>query len=279
MEFKNGAWEIVEWQGQRWLRGTEYNSSYFVVLPEALPSRFTMEFDYGNPSGACAMHFIDASERNVTVEYNGDGSVRLYNQQAEIDARGQYAQDGDATKIRKARILGDGKYIKVYVDDKRILNVPNGDIGRSNKIRFDCEANVDKPAMFANFRIAESGKRLYDALAADGRVATQGILFDTSSDRIRPESTPTLKEIGTMLTEHPELKLLIEGHTDGVGEDAANLTLSDKRAAAVKAYLVEKYAVGAARLQTRGLGETNPVAANDTAEGRQQNRRVELVKL
>ena len=82
-----------------------------------------------------------------------------------------------------------------------------------------------------------------------------------------------------MLTEHADLKLLIEGHTDNVGQAAANQTLSDKRAAAVKATLVESYGVDGARLQTKGFGPSKPVQSNDTPEGRQMNRRVELVKL
>ena len=110
-------------------------------------------------------------------------------------------------------------------------------------------------------------------------MATQGIYFDTGSDRIRPESTPTLKEIGTMLKEHGDLKLVIEGHTDNVGTSAANQTLSEKRAAAVRQFLIDSYQVDAARLQAKGYGETKPAGSNDTPEGRQNNRRVELVKM
>jgi outer membrane protein OmpA-like peptidoglycan-associated protein len=119
---------------------------------------------------------------------------------------------------------------------------------------------------------------LYDALAETGRVATQGIYFDTGSDRIRPESSGTLKEIGAMLKEHPDLKLTIEGHTDNVGSAPANQTLSEKRAAAVRQFLIETYQVEGGRLQAKGLGSANPATSNDTPEGRQQNRRVELVK-
>ena len=122
------------------------------------------------------------------------------------------------------------------------------------------------------------GRKLYDELAAAGRVATQGIYFDTGSDRIRPESTPTLKEIAQMLTEHADLKLVIEGHTDNVGDEAANQALSEKRAAAVKDALVASYKVDAGRVSSRGLGATKPAAPNTTPEGRQANRRVELVK-
>jgi OmpA-OmpF porin, OOP family len=104
------------------------------------------------------------------------------------------------------------------------------------------------------------------------------LLADTGSDAIRQESAPTLKEIGTMLKDHPELKLTIEGHTDNVGKPETNQTLSEKRAAAVRQYLIDNYQVDAARLEAKGLGQSKPAASNDSAEGRQQNRRVELVK-
>ena len=81
-----------------------------------------------------------------------------------------------------------------------------------------------------------------------------------------------------MLKEHPELKLVIEGHTDNVGKPDGNQVLSEKRANAVRQYLVDTYQIEAARLQAKGLGQTKPVTGNDTPEGRQNNRRVELVK-
>ena len=115
-------------------------------------------------------------------------------------------------------------------------------------------------------------------MAEKGHVSTQGIYFDTGSDRIRPESTPTLKEIGQMLNEHPELKLRIEGHTDNVGNAASNQTLSERRADAVRQFLVSTYGIDASRLGAKGFGATKPVASNSTQEGQQNNRRVELVK-
>ena len=278
MEFKSGALEIVEWQGSRWLRATE-DSKFYVVLPETLPNRFTMEFDYYIPGGQVWIYFDQKEDNKHRLDFGGDGTARLQNTETDISASGSYGADREREVVRHAKVLGDGRYVKVYLDDKRILNVPNADLPRGNKIMFFTDAYVEKPSLFGNFRLAEGSKKLYDVLAADGRVATHGILFDTNSDVIKPESTPTLKEIGSMLTEHAELRLLIEGHTDNVGDDAANLALSDKRAAAVRAYLVEKYSVDASRLETKGLGETKPATTNDTAEGRQQNRRVELVKL
>ena len=274
MEFKAGALEIVDWQGTRYLRASE-DSKFYVNLAEILPERFTMEFDYSIPSGGEV--WISFGDENKRVQFGGDGSAGVYNAAAKITATGRLP-DGERGALRRARVLADGKYLKAYLDDTRVINVPNADVGRSNQILFFTDGNAKQPALFGNFRIAAGGKKLYDAIAATGRVATQGIYFDTGSDRIRPESSPTLKEIGVMLKEHPDLKLAIEGHTDNVGAAAANQALSEKRAAAVRQALVEAYQVDAARLQAKGLGQTKPAAPNDTPEGRQSNRRVELVK-
>lgn len=82
-----------------------------------------------------------------------------------------------------------------------------------------------------------------------------------------------------MLKEHADLRLMIEGHTDNVGSAVSNQKLSEKRAAAIKAALTSTYGVDAGRLETTGLGATKPAVSNETAEGRQSNRRVELVKI
>ncbi|MEO7135452.1 MAG: OmpA family protein, partial [Vicinamibacterales bacterium] len=84
--------------------------------------------------------------------------------------------------------------------------------------------------------------------------------------------------IGELLKGDAALKVEIQGHTDNVGAAAANLKLSQDRAAAVKAALVQSHGIAATRVTTVGLGDTKPVADNATDEGRTQNRRVELVK-
>ena len=82
-----------------------------------------------------------------------------------------------------------------------------------------------------------------------------------------------------MLQAHPDLKLAVKGHTDNVGTPADNLKLSEARAKTVMAALVKEQGIDAGRLQAKGLGSTKPAAVNTTAEGRQNNRRVELVKV
>jgi len=105
--------------------------------------------------------------------------------------------------------------------------------------------------------------------------AAKNIYFETGKATLLKKSFAPLNEVAKILTNNPELKLAIDGHTDNVGSDALNQTLSDKRAAAVKAYLV-KQGVDESRITSTGYGESQPVADNKTAAGRQKNRRVEM---
>lgn len=116
------------------------------------------------------------------------------------------------------------------------------------------------------------------ALAESGKADVYSIYFTFNSDVIRPESEPTLKEIAGVLNKHPDWKLGVNGHTDGVGNDGYNLDLSKRRAAAVRTALVTKYGIAGARLTTAGFGKSQPKDTNSTLEGRAKNRRVELVK-
>jgi len=102
-------------------------------------------------------------------------------------------------------------------------------------------------------------------------------VFDTEEAVIKPESHKILAEIGAALAAHPELAVEIGGHTDSEGTEAYNQTLSEKRAQAVKRYLLENYPdIENDQLAAKGYGEGSPIASNDTAEGRAQNRRVEF---
>jgi outer membrane protein OmpA-like peptidoglycan-associated protein len=92
---------------------------------------------------------------------------------------------------------------------------------------------------------------------------------------IKPSSYHSLDRVADLMIEHPEFNLLIEGHTDSIGRDAANMSLSQNRALAVKNYLISR-GVKAERLTAKWYGETRPIAPNSTAEGRQKNRRVEM---
>ncbi len=120
-----------------------------------------------------------------------------------------------------------------------------------------------------------------DAWAAEitksGHVAVYGIEFDTGKATLKPEAEKVLGQVLALLKKQPDWKLKIEGHTDSTGTKAGNQALSRQRADAVVAWLV-KSGVAPARLTAAGLGDTQPIADNTTADGRARNRRVELVK-
>ena len=102
------------------------------------------------------------------------------------------------------------------------------------------------------------------------------VLFDTGKSSLRPLAREKLAKVAGIVSGHPGLRLDVEGHTDSVGGDAYNQQLSEQRGAAVRDYLTQE-GMAAASVTAKGFGKTQPVASNDTAAGRQQNRRVELV--
>jgi outer membrane protein OmpA-like peptidoglycan-associated protein len=110
------------------------------------------------------------------------------------------------------------------------------------------------------------------------RAVTYGIYFDFNRDTIKPESEPVLKEIVQAMSDNPDWKLTVEGHTDNIGGDTYNLDLSKRRAAAVKEALVTRFHIAPDRLANDGYGASRPVETNDTLEGRARNRRVELTR-
>jgi outer membrane protein OmpA-like peptidoglycan-associated protein len=101
-------------------------------------------------------------------------------------------------------------------------------------------------------------------------------LFDSGSFLLRPTAADALQKVAALVKSYPTLPMLIAGHTDSVGRPEANHALSENRAAAVKEWLTSRGGVAADRISTRGYGQTQPTATNDTAEGRQKNRRVEI---
>ena len=112
--------------------------------------------------------------------------------------------------------------------------------------------------------------------AAPRKLTLDGVNFDNDSAKLRPESTAVLDNAAATLKEWGEVKVEVAGHTDSTSSDEYNLSLSQRRAETVRAYLIDK-GVAADRLTAKGYGEANPVADNATEEGRFKNRRVELV--
>jgi OOP family OmpA-OmpF porin len=285
LEFDKGQLEVVELDGVRMLKASD-RSSFIVPLKEALPERYTIEVDFLSKNGQ--WEALEMSGGRVAYSGTGtkldvgDQGVELYTDNKQV--LNSWFSDADKKALPGTlvhlRVQGDGGYFKAYANEKRIVNVPNAKMQRADGLFFALSGTDggNKPVYLARIRVAESQQSIYDALSATGRWSTQGILFETGKSSLKPESTPTLKEIAAALKGHADLSVEIQGHTDNVGKAPDNLALSEARAAAVKAALVGQYGVSEAQLTTKGYGDTKPVGDNKTAEGRQNNRRVELVK-
>lgn len=136
---------------------------------------------------------------------------------------------------------------------------------------------VEPKARDKKMVVVEAAK-MEESLSATGSISLYGIYFDTDKADIKPESDPTLKEIATLLTNEPEMAVIVVGHTDNQGAFDYNIDLSSRRAQAVKAALSSSYGIDGGRLTAAGAGMMAPVASNDSEDGRAKNRRVVLVK-
>jgi OOP family OmpA-OmpF porin len=193
---------------------------------------------------------------------------------------------------RKLKNLGAASEFALYVDkDEHFLSAKSADGARY--IAVYTALNQKKPitgqaAGRAAVHIdllttAALEARMIDAaamakgLSDEGHVAVDNVYFDFGTATLTPEAAPALAEMVKLLTDNPELKVYIVGHTDWVGEADTNLTLSRKRAESVVAALVADGIVEP-RLRASGVGMLSPRASNTTDAGRQLNRRVELVQ-
>ncbi len=280
LEFVTGNAEIVELGGRKLL---EFRSagSFRVKLPATLPQSFTVEFllNKTNRYHGVGVNFEPverwAGEDEETHRFEFEARPGIYQGGSDISVSDDDKYIGKLTPVR---IQVDDRYGIVYIGSDRYGQIPNGTFPRTNVITFSVDANEDNPVYLADITVRVGLDPLYDGLMATGAVAAYGILFDVASDRLRPESTPKLNELLSMLKQHGDLKVMIEGHTDSTGDDAANLALSDRRARSVVSWLTSN-GIDAGRLQAVGKGETEAVADNASEAGRQQNRRVVIRKM
>ena len=277
------AVEVVEVGGKRWLKaryqkdGQESSLHWLrYTVKGDLPRKFTVEFD-ADVEGPFALDFSKA--RNA-----GGQAVVFHEAGRDVTSANARGKDPFAKGIHHVAVAVSGTQVKVYVDGERVLTDPEAVERPITRLGLGFGATYGPAGagdheLVTSFQLAEGGGKDPKAmLAGEGRVVTHGILFDSGSDVIKPESGPTLRSIQALLVEDPALRFSIEGHTDDVGGAKANGPLSERRAASVKTWLV-KQGISEKRLETKGFGSTKPIDKNDTAEGRANNRRVEFVRL
>lgn len=178
---------------------------------------------------------------------------------------------------RHVSISFNKRALKGYLDDKRLLNIPNCEFNPTGIMISYHNVTGSNNGFIKNVKIAKGAVPLYDKVLSEGKFVTHGIKFDVNKSTIKPESMGTINYVFKMMTDNPSLNFSVEGHTDSDGEDALNQKLSEARAKAVSDQLISMGVPGA-RLKSKGIGESMPMSANDTPEGKANNRRVEFVK-
>ncbi|MRI00559.1 OmpA family protein [Kriegella sp. EG-1] len=301
----NGSGELVtlDEYPNKWLKLIPgFNTAY---LPNAttLPEEFTLEFDVittgldnhtssqsylgivisdnntfkkGANFGKVEYSFCQYIGRGVIVE-NNIASRRIIRNDISADIRSIVKEKHHVSiAVNKERFrfwINESKYIDV----PRLL--PSNVQMQGIKFTLRGIDTKKESVLIGNIKIAKGGVDLRRKLLADGKISTNGILFDSGSATIQPQSMGVIRQIFQVLQQDNSLNLKIVGHTDADGDDNKNMQLSQKRAEAVKSALVTVYDISSERLSTDGKGETEPVGDNSSEDGKAQNRRVEFIKL
>lgn len=263
--------------------GFSYYSTAFGVWFAAMTnpdSEFTAYGDYGNKPNA--VHF----DLHPTLQTNIKGKIRFKNYDAEsneIISNELPTTQFIATSKNKVHVSvwRQKNRIRVYLNEEKMLDLPRAFASsvKYNRVTFSRnDGSEGDRYLLGNIRFAIGAPDTRSKLITEGKLTTRGILFDSGSDKIKPESYGTLKDIAQVLSENPDVRVKIIGHTDSDGDDTKNLELSKNRAAAVKAALTKEFNIDGSRMETDGKGESEPSDKNDTPAGKANNRRVEFVK-
>lgn len=302
----NGSGEVVTLNTEegKWFEiKPGYRTYYIPIVDQNLPEEYTIEFDvlaYGidNKTSSAAKLSIILDDNN-TFNF-GNNYVYTYLPFCQYTPIGI----GIENRIAGKKIIGNTvtanvredvlqtphisiavnkKRYRLWVNQKKYIDVPQLVAPNSilTSLKFELRNFKDgKERLFIrNLKIAEGGLDLRRQLMANGKVSTNGILFDSGSANIQPQSYGIIRQISQVLMQDKSMRLNIIGHTDSDGNDTTNMKLSKSRAEAVREALISVYKISADRLQTDGKGESEPVSDNSTTDGKAQNRRVEFVKI
>lgn len=298
----NGSGEIVTVNGQKWFRLA--NRSMFIpMVAQQLPENFTVEFDLltsglDNRTSSQAMVTLFLSDnakydkgKNWSMvelspcQYiNSPGAIEKV-ENGKRQFRNEVGKDYRNAINGKSRvsIAVNKSRMRVWLNDNKIVDAPRLVANGTSHFKIGTrglrdERNMDE-VLIANFRIAKTGQDNRSKLITEGRLSTNAIHFNTGSATIKSGSEAILREVGEAMQSVPEMRILIVGHTDADGSAESNLKLSQERAKAVRSVLTNQYGIAIGRIQTDGKGESSPVADNTSAAGKEQNRRVEFIKI
>jgi len=254
-----------------------------------LPEEFTIEFDayFEDPRHGTYKLFLSDTKKQRRLDKTtpADRKWLRFNHNSadhEADINRIYYPGSSADTVsppgwRHFSISVNQRALKAYIDDARVLNIPNlGYNPTGLSLGFHNPVGKTK-GYVKNVRIAQGAAPLYDRVMSEGKFVITGIRFDVNRATIRPESLGAVNEVVVLMRANPGLKFRVEGHTDSDGDETSNLKLSQERAQAVVTRIVDA-GIEPSRLTAKGWGESRPAADNTTPEGKANNRRVEFIR-
>ena len=222
-----------------------------------------------------AGQYID-EKNDLSIQVNKDGTGLYTNKKNNVTI---YVNENDVRYVStNIEMVNNGDGSGTYTDKSKNLVIENDGKGKA-KITFNGQTTevdakpLEKPGKLAKLEMVPP----VPSIEANSLLITldSGVLFDVDKYDVRPEAEEVLKNLAIVLKEMDVKNFEIDGHTDSDGSDEYNQVLSEKRANSVKNFLVSQGVT--AEITTKGYGESKPVASNDTAEGKQKNRRVEII--
>lgn len=297
----NGSGEVVTLgdSSEKWFSMIPGYSTFYVPDIPSLPEEYTIEFDVKatgldkKTASTAILRVILTDDQKFKwgnhayvdipfCQYHPVG-FRVRNKRGDINNQ----ITGDIRKVvlqePHISIAVNKERLRLWVNEKKYVDIPRMIPVETppNALKFELLNFKDGKERFflKNIKVAEGGLDLRRKLISEGEVSTNGILFDSGSANIQPQSMGIIRQISQVLQQEQSMNLMIEGHTDSEGDDASNMDLSKRRADAVQNALIDIYNVAGSRLQTSGKGETEPVGDNGAPDGKAQNRRVVFIKM
>jgi len=312
----NGSGEVVTLNmlEGKWLR-MHKGFMYLTDNTKQLPENYTMEFDvvmqlknngwmfpelrfgllaYNNDTANLNIYLKERKKYaafTATI-YPGDKQAKA-NLESFVDEKKYFYTENKVFeslpqyygKVAHIALQVQKERLRIWVNEEKLFDLPKAisTTYKMDQLFFEVSPTnyaEEQYGMFvSNIKIAGGLPDTRHKLVDEGKFSTTSILFDVNKATIKPESAGVLKEIADVLNQNTDIHIKITGHTDSDGKAEANLTLSQKRAEAIKDELVNNYSIDASRIETEGKGATQPIADDKTKEGKATNRRVEFTKL
>ncbi|MBP9793426.1 MAG: OmpA family protein [Flavobacterium sp.] len=307
--FTNSSGELVTMEGNntKWLQISD-KGSFTPLNITKLPENFTFEFDvtttdnFNFYSTALNVVFTEKVTKvdniwntvlkrkeamifgvhpaNSLAGTAGNSSISVISEKKEIMKNKVVVTDFNKNNNTvRVQVWRQKNRFRMYVDGKKFWDLPTafGD-AKYNQIIFfiGTYKNTTDKFFISNLKLAEAGSDTRHKLIETGSFTTNEILFDSNKATIKPSSKLVLEDLGKVLSENPDIKISIAGHTDSDGNDTENLKLSEKRAQSIANYFLTNFDIQKSRMITLGKGELEPIADNKLEEGKKQNRRVEF---